>query len=35
MIVKFITYKVIFIIVVFYNYKLKQMNVKMTFYIII
>ncbi len=25
------TYKVIFIIAVFYNYKLKQMNVKMTF----
>jgi len=25
------TYKVIFIIAVFYNYKLKQINVKMTF----
>ncbi len=25
------TYKVIFIIAVFYNYKLKQMNIKMTF----
>ncbi len=25
------TYKVIFAIAVFYNYKLKQMNVKMTF----
>ena len=31
MIVKSMTYKVIFIIVTFYNYKLKQMNVKMTF----
>ncbi len=31
MVVKFMTYKVIFIIAVFYNYKLKQMNVKMTF----
>jgi len=25
------TYKVIFIIVIFYNYKLKQMNVKTAF----
>jgi len=25
------TYKVIFIIAVFYNYKLKQINVKITF----
>jgi len=25
------TYKVIFIIVIFYNYELKQMNIKMTF----
>jgi len=25
------TYKVIFIIAVFYNYELKQINVKMTF----
>jgi len=25
------TYKVIFIIAVFYNYKLKQMNIKMAF----
>jgi len=25
------TYKVIFVIAVFYNYELKQMNVKMTF----
>ena len=31
MIVKFMTYKVIFIITVFYNYKLKQINIKMTF----
>jgi len=31
MIIKSMTYKVIFIIAVFYNYKLKQMNVKMTF----
>jgi len=31
MIVKSMTYKVIFIIVAFYNYKLKQMNVKITF----
>ncbi len=31
MIVKFMTYKVIFIIAVFYDYKLKQMNVKTTF----
>ncbi len=31
MIVKSMIYKVIFIIVIFYNYKLKQMNVKMTF----
>ncbi len=30
-VVKFMTYKVIFIIAVFYNYKLKQMNIKMTF----
>ena len=31
MIVKFMTYKVIFIIVMFYNYELKQMNVKTAF----
>jgi len=31
MIVKFMTYKVIFIIVAFYNYELKQINIKMTF----
>ncbi len=31
MIVKSMTYKVIFIIVIFYNYELKQMNIKMTF----
>ncbi len=31
MIVKSMIYKVIFIIAVFYNYKLKQINVKMTF----
>ena len=30
-VIKFITYKVIFIIAVFYNYKLKQINVKTTF----
>ncbi len=30
-IVKSMTYKVIFIIIMFYNYKLKQMNIKMTF----
>ncbi len=31
MIIKSITYKVIFIIVTFYNYELKQINVKITF----
>jgi len=31
MIVKFMTYKVIFIIVMFYNYKLKQINIKTAF----
>ncbi len=31
MIIKSMTYKVIFIIAVFYNYKLKQMNVKTAF----
>ncbi len=31
MIVKLMTYKVIFIIAVFYNYKLKQMNIKTAF----
>ncbi len=31
MIVKLMTYKVIFIIAAFYNYKLKQINVKITF----
>jgi len=31
MIVKFMTYKVIFVIVMFYNYELKQMNIKTAF----
>ena len=31
MIVKLMTYKVIFIIAAFYNYELKQINVKITF----
>ncbi len=31
MIIKLMTYKVIFIIAVFYDYELKQINVKMTF----
>jgi len=31
MIVKSMTYKVIFVIAVFYDYELKQMNIKMTF----
>jgi len=31
MIVKFITYKVIFVIAAFYDYKLKQINIKTTF----
>ncbi len=31
MIVKSMTYKVIFIIAMFYNYELKQINVKITF----
>ncbi len=31
MIVKSMTYKVIFVIAVFYNYKLKQMNIKTAF----
>ncbi len=31
MIVKSMTYKVIFVIAAFYNYKLKQINIKMTF----
>jgi len=30
-IVKFIIYKIIFIIIVFYDYELKQMNVKTIF----
>jgi len=31
MIVKFMTYKVIFVIAAFYNYKLKQINIKTAF----
>ncbi len=31
MIVKSMTYKVIFVIAVFYDYELKQINIKMTF----
>jgi len=31
MIVKSMTYKVIFVIAAFYDYKLKQINVKITF----
>jgi len=30
-IVKFMIYKIIFVIVMYYNYELKQMNIKMIF----